>query len=1288
MKRNILLAVVAIFAGIMSANAADWSKKEAPLMTPWGEQLTADNVWQEYPRPQLVRDEWVNLNGVWDYFMRTATVNLDYETESRPFRSKILVPFCVESALSGIMYSTYGTTLRSTLVYRRYFSLPESFKGKDVLLHFGAVDWQCKIYVNGQLAGEHTGGSDPFSVNITPYLTADEEQELQVTVYDPCDSGGQPLGKQSSNPSGIWYTPVSGIWQTVWMEPVNKAYVERYEVVPDIDNNTVDIKVLSDATDAKATVIVKYDGKTVAQKADIDVNETATLSLSELHLWTPDDPQLYDLEISLKSSGTTTDAVKGYFAMRKFSRGMANGHPCFMLNNEPVYMYGPLDQGWWPDGLLTPPSYEAMVYDLQVIKSFGMNMVRKHIKVENDLWYEWCDRNGLIVWQDMPSGGTSGSIGTSNFIKNNFYDESVRIVNALKQHPSIGVWVVYNEGWGQDAGSGSAHTYKGVAAVRNADDDPYRLINSVTGWTDFGLGDIVDVHSYPAPGASSNTANKRVVVCGEFGGITLVDPDHLWAGSQQVYTSVENNEQYTALYNRYTANLQSLQNTNALWGSVYTQITDVEQEVNGLLTYDRKVLKVTDEQRALMRRKIEQTIHSRFAGSVNVCDAGDNNDKILWKYTTSQPDGNWQAANYDDSGWREGYSGFGTIANARTQWNSGNIWLRRTFRLNGITSRDELKNLNLRMFYDEDTEVYINGVLAIAIAGYNTSYDLFDISEEALNAIKLSEDNTIAIHCKQTAGGQYIDAGFSLTRYTPNNELDVEPAPEEAPLPTLQADDEHAYLMAYHSATNEKLMLAYSYDATTWKELNGGQPVFDGNVEGLSMRDPFLHKVNRNGKDEFHLVCTWGGDHPAIYHWQSDNLVDWTPAGTEDDGQIVLMDGKNGRPQADFCYAPEFSYDEQADLFYVYWSSRVGNNQAIYYTTTRDWQTFSTPAVYLRLRYGINDFHIQKMGDSYYAFFKDVTNGRGLCVAKSGSLDPTVETFSGADRLFASTFPSAYGPTTFPTTSGDGWLLYYISDGTEIANCALSDNPLGISWRHTDESLLQMPDGVRQGSVEIITRDQLAVLIDNYGWEKYMLLPTAETEPQEWRYYNGYQAGWNLTSFDDSSWNVGLAGFGAGTPPNTFINTLWNTDVIYLRRPLDLTGFTQEQIDAITARLYHDEDVEVYFNGKLGFWQSGYDTQYVVRSLRADALAALKPDNTNVIGIKCSQTYGGQYIDLGLTSIRPIETDGISHATSGQVAKGKGIYNMQGQRMGDNTKTLPAGIYIVDGEKVVVRNRN
>ena len=1057
---------------ILAGNAAEWQRLSAKLMTPWGEQIDPEHVWEEYPRPQLVRADWINLNGVWGYFRRTERVSLTYERTVSRFNQSILVPFGVESALSGIMHTDLGTVANSTLMYRRTFELTDAFKDKRTLLHFGAVDWRCIVYVNGQKVGQHDGGSDPFTFDITDYLKEEGEQELQVAVYDPSSRGGQPRGKQTTSPSSIWYTSCSGIWQTVWLEPVNAAYVERYEVVPDAANGTVRVKVIASDPTCKVSFIVRDGEQAVVTTDKYPVGEDVTITIPDAKLWSPDSPFLYNLDIYLCSDNCMEcDRARGYFGLRTLTRAMIDGHPGFLLNGKPLFMYGPLDQGWWPDGLLTPPSYEAMIYDLQTIKAMGMNMVRKHIKVENDLWYEWCDRNGLIVWQDMPSGSESGSIGTKAEIQHNFYEECEHIVTSLKQHPCIGLWVVYNEGWGQDANAGAGHTMRGYLVVRNADADMGRLMNSVSGWTDFEIGDVVDTHSYPSPNGNSNSRNERINVCGEFGGITLMIEDHLWAGSQQTYTQVSNSEDYTDRFNQYTMALQSLQQSKGLWAGVYTQITDVEQEVNGILTYDRKVLKVNEAQLASIRRNIENTIHQRLKSSVSVVPAGDNSSNIRWRYRTDEPEEGWQAADYDDSSWRQGYAGFGKIdqpdARVRTTWSTPEIWVRRHFTFEGVTE-DDLKDLCLRLFYDEDSEVYLNGVLAMTVTGYNTTYQLFEIREEARRALNLTGDNVMAIHTKQTSGGQYIDAGFSIRSYTDNSKLKVQPM-ADLNLPQAAEDPEKAYLLCYSKESDKKMFYAYSLDGLTWQTLNAGKGVFAGAGGRQELCNPFIRRMEdaTTGSDVFHLVFDGGEKAPGLYHWTSNDLITWTPV-KESDGK--LLDTK--------VTAPEMDYDADTENYVYYWTLENGTKWEFQYMRTKDFITYGRAVSYFTPGYSARDLHIFKVADKQYVALFTNLSDHGLYTGASKSLSPVRGKFQNFKKVF-NTGHKLFSPATYPSFDGKGWFLIGREDGIPTLFSAVTALPANILWRACEYASCTVPEDASGGKVVVITRSELAKLL----WE-------------------------------------------------------------------------------------------------------------------------------------------------------------------------------------------------------------
>ena len=1279
-----MIGVVALMLTLTESACAQslWTKQTAPVMTPWGEQLTEENVWPEYPRPSMKRQDWMNLNGVWQYYKR-STIKYDYETNPGAFSKAILVPFPVESALSGIMDKSYSSNRRSTHMYRRTFSLPGAFSGKNILLHFGAVDWRCYVYVNGKLAGTHDGGSVPFYFDITSLLNEGTEQELQVAVWDPTD-GGQPNGKQSVSPSGIWYTPNSGIWQTVWLEPVSPTHIESYEPIPDIDNSSISVKVKTSAP-CSVTLTVKDGNKTVTKQTGPS-DQTFTLSIPSAKLWSPDEPNLYNLDIALNEQGKETDRVSGYFGMRKFSRGMVDGHPCVLLNNKPLYMYGPLDQGWWPDGLLTPPSYEAMVFDLQTMKDFGMNMVRKHIKLENDLWFEWCDRNGLVVWQDMPSGCGSGQIGNIDYAMQNFYRENEALIDATRQHPCIGAWVVINEGWGQHVERGMAHTHRAVNSVINANHDPGRFVHAVTGWTDVEMGDFLDVHSYPSPNAATNPVNERVASCGEFGGINLFIEGHMWAGSDVNYTTVDDADTYANLYDHYTDRLQELQKEKGLWMSVYTQITDVEQECNGILTYDRKVLKVSPAQQATMKAKIQRTVNSRYTGATTIVAAGDENSGIQWRYTTSEPSDNWYTPDFNDSSWKTGEAGFG--GSGRTSWTSSDIWIRRSFRINNFDV-NKLHELRLWLFHDEDAEIYINGKLTAKVTGYNTKYEQWPLLPEGLQALKTDgSDNVMAIHCKQTIGGQFIDCGLKMRSYIPNSELQVEPMPAKTPVPEFTSVSDKAYLMTYTLPTSSELHYAYSLDGAKWTTINGNRPILIGEYAGLELKAPFIRRVNIDGKDIFHLIAGLADNsQPGFYHLQSEDLVNWQ---TGEDENILVKPSSSDISKAE---SPEWIYVESSSTFFIYWSARSGDRNNIYLTTTKDWKKFITPRILYSTSYSVYDMHIEKTGDTYTGIFYN--SDRNLCQTQTNVLRTSGTSFAEPQRIFSSQIPKNRAPQTFPALDDTGWFLLYNS--TERARQAMSrtGNIAEKKWYPCDENDLSLPEGAEEGSVLVISASELKNLLDNFYYEECDVLPTAEKEAQTWKYQTATSTAtntaWTRKNYRDSGWDEGLSGFGANNPPGSYVNTTWNSSVIRLRYHLDLTGFTPEQMNALTGRIHHDEDVTVYFNGVVAFQESGYLTAYKNISLNQEAIDALTPDDTNVIAIECMNRGGGQYIDFGLTGIRPIPT-GIEEIKNEdplmfnvQCSMFNEIYDLKGRKLPLKGAggSLPKGVYIVNGKKIL-----
>ena len=521
MKKSYLLTIVSLL--LLSYCHADeaWQPAESPLMTRFAADVSPDNVHGEYPRPQMVRDEWINLNGLWDY----AIVPRDNERPDE-FDGQILVPFPVESALSGVKQRV---GVDRCLWYRRTFDAPADSSNKRVLLHFGAVDWETTVWVNGIEVVTHRGGYDPFSCDITDALARSEgKNEIVVRVWDPTDDGHGARGKQTKNPRGIWYTPVTGIWQTVWLETVPEASIGDLRMVPDIDRGVLRLKIdVSGPTDGCTIEAVAIDEGRPAGEISGGPGEWLELPVASQKLWSPDSPFLYGLKISLKRDGDIVDRVDSYFGMRKISMERdCNGILRLFLNNKPLFQFGPLDQGWWPDGLYTAPTDEALRYDLEVTKKLGFNMVRKHVKVEPARWYTHCDRLGLLVWQDMPNGDVNApwprhgtEIERTEESARQFELELKRLIDSHFNSPSIVCWVPFNEAWGQ-------YDTERILAWTKAY-DPSRLVDAPSGGNDFPAGDMYDLHEYPGP-AQPPALTDRAVILGEYGGLGLPLDGHLW----------------------------------------------------------------------------------------------------------------------------------------------------------------------------------------------------------------------------------------------------------------------------------------------------------------------------------------------------------------------------------------------------------------------------------------------------------------------------------------------------------------------------------------------------------------------------------------------------------------------------------------------------------------------------------------------------------------------------------------------------------------------------------------
>nr|WP_234020652.1 AbfB domain-containing protein [Streptomyces sp. 142MFCol3.1] len=586
----VLLCAAALTAVAGTAEAAAaataWTPKPAPMVTPWTGQVPTDSPLPEYPRPQLTRPDWANLNGIWDFAVTSADAG-----QPTSWPDRIRVPFVAESALSGIQRRI---TQNDKLWYRRTFTVPAGWNGRRIQLNFGASDWRTTVWVNGRQAGaQHNGGYDAFSYDITDLLTGGTNTVV-VSVWDPTQTGDQAVGKQRINDvtphagGGIFYTAASGIWQTVWLEPTATAHITRLDMVPDLANNTLKVTVRGDGVGGQTARVTVSTGGTTVGTATGPVGSQFTVSVPNPRLWTPDDPFLYDVEADLLSGSSVVDTAGSYTGMRSIGLAEVGNVLRPVLNGRFVFQTGTLDQGYWPDGIYTAPTDAALRYDLQKHKDLGFNMVRKHIKVEPQRWFYWADRLGLLVWQDMPAMDLRTP---SSAARAQWESEFHRIIDQHRSSPSLVMWVDQNEGWGQYDQARIANDVKAY--------DPSRLVDNMSGINccgavDGGNGDVVDHHVYVGPGVTSPTAT-RAAVLGEYGGLGYKVSGHEWYPGGGF--SYEDQASTARLDDRLTGLLDAIrlqQMPAGLSASVYTEITDVENEANGLMTYDRQVVKVDE----------------------------------------------------------------------------------------------------------------------------------------------------------------------------------------------------------------------------------------------------------------------------------------------------------------------------------------------------------------------------------------------------------------------------------------------------------------------------------------------------------------------------------------------------------------------------------------------------------------------------------------------------------------------------------------------------------------------
>ncbi len=713
-----------------------------PLITQWGKEVDPQHTLPDYPRPQMARPDWLNLNGVWDLSLASKrAVDFKYD-------QKILVPFPVESALGGVK----GKVDDDTVVrYRRTFTIPSEWAGKKVLLHFGAVDWSTDVKVNGKEVGTHKGGYDPFTFDITDSISKTESQSIEVEVTDPTDTGTQPRGKQTLKPGGIFYTPTSGIWQTVWLEPVPDLHIQWLTITPDYDKGEVRVKADVSGGEGLRLSAQALDDENPVADGTAEAEHEIILRIPHAKAWNPHSAFLYRLDVKLlpRDSNKAIDEVKSYFGMRKISLGKDHGVTKIFLNNQPCFMFGVLDQGFWPDGLYTAPSDAALKSDIITIKNLGFNMIRKHVKVEPDRWYYWCDKLGILVWQDMPSGDASITPEQPDITRTaessaDFENELAAMVHTHFSHPCIVTWVLFNEGWGQYDTERMAKHLKDL--------DPSRLVDATTGWADRGVGDMIDKHDYPGP--SSDKPGGRAAVLGEFGGLGLPIPGHMWAKDGWSYHGYKTQDELTNGFLGLLDKLHPLIASPGLSAAIYTQTSDVETELNGLLTYDRAVLKVDGDE---VRKAIDALYGP--APTITVVSPIARDNPVAWKYTTYLPDVEWPQPAYDDSSWASGSSGFGTAGAAgsyvKTTWDEEDIWLRREFT---VGSGVKWHSPNLDIYHSAEAEVYLDGTQVAALPGSLTTYELTPIRNGA-ELLKPGK-HVLAVHCRRGKGGQYVDCGI------------------------------------------------------------------------------------------------------------------------------------------------------------------------------------------------------------------------------------------------------------------------------------------------------------------------------------------------------------------------------------------------------------------------------------------------------------------------------------------------------------------------------------------------
>lgn len=717
----------------------DWAARPG-LKTRFAVEVDATNAHRDYPRPHLTRHAWATLNGLWDF-----AIAMPGSVVPKFDGAQILVPFPLESQLSGVESGTLSDS--EFLWYRRTFELPEAWRGQRVLLHFGAVDWETSVRVNGTEVVAHRGGYDAFSADITDQLSAQPQQEVVVQVFDPTDSGTQPHGKQALVPdTGNSLSAVSGIWQSVWLEPVPDVRIQDVELAGDPTTGVVTVspELSAAATGTTLRAIIVENGTEVARAESAD-GAALQVTVPFPKAWSPEAPYLYDVTLELEQAGVIVDSADSYLGMRRIALGADNAEKKLFLNDVPWLGMGVLSQGYWPEGLYTPPSDAALKADLTLIKNLGFNAVRAHEKLESERFYYWADQIGLLVWQDLPTGDNS-----SDTAREEFSAELSAMVTERRAHPSLGVWTVF----AGDRGRAGADIAKLVDRVKELTTS--QLVIGASGIGDEGSGDLRDRPDRFA--VTAPVPDARGVVLGQYGSLNRAITGHTWGGSAGSAQTANDTARYVNLARR----ARGLATLPGLSGAFFRQFTDVENELDGLVTYDRQVTKVTaktisDANTGAVSAIVPVIQANEFEGFTQYVK-----DATVVSYITTPPGAQWPNLTFDDASWPKGPGGIGNTADAgariRTVSNANELWTRTTFTLDEVPSG----RLFLRMMYDEDTQVFVNGVRAGDAYRWVTQYGDYLASDGASKALVKGE-NVIATHTSNLDGGRYVDVGLWVT---------------------------------------------------------------------------------------------------------------------------------------------------------------------------------------------------------------------------------------------------------------------------------------------------------------------------------------------------------------------------------------------------------------------------------------------------------------------------------------------------------------------------------------------